>query len=154
MFARHEISKVGHEMWTFDNCIESKNFGFKIEGKRCSAMPVAILTQETAQLLRWAPRALEGGPSERQHLLGVGREDSEWGRRTTKGVLPEVQAFALGSGDLPDLPGLRRLRSLLSRRNFRSMLVWRRVGDGYCCLGIAPRAQLLKKSAWLLHTNW
>ncbi len=33
--------------------------------------------------------ALEGGPSERQHLLGVGREDSEWERRTTKGVLPE-----------------------------------------------------------------
>ncbi len=27
--------------------------------------------------------------SERQHLLGVGRKDSEWGRRTTKGVLPE-----------------------------------------------------------------
>ncbi len=40
-------------------------------------------------LLRRAPRALEGGPSERQHLLGVGREDSEWGRRTTKGVLSE-----------------------------------------------------------------
>ncbi len=40
-------------------------------------------------LLRWAPRALGGGPSGRQHLLGVGREDSEWGRRTTKGVLPE-----------------------------------------------------------------
>ncbi len=30
-------------------------------------------------LLRRAPRALESGPSERQHLLGVGREDSEWG---------------------------------------------------------------------------
>ncbi len=28
--------------------------------------------------LRWAPRALEGGPSERQHLLGVGRE---WGAK-------------------------------------------------------------------------
>ncbi len=40
-------------------------------------------------LLKRAPRALEGGPSERQHLLGVGREDSEWGRRTTKSVLPE-----------------------------------------------------------------
>ncbi len=34
--------------------------------------------------LSWAPRALEGGPSERQHLLGVGREDSEWGSMTTK----------------------------------------------------------------------
>ncbi len=43
-----------------------------------------------AQLLvRQAPRALEGGPCERQHLLGVGREDFEWGRRTTKGVLLE-----------------------------------------------------------------
>ncbi len=28
-------------------------------------------------LLRRVPRALAGGPSERQHLLGVGREDSE-----------------------------------------------------------------------------
>ncbi len=28
-------------------------------------------------------------PNKRQHLLGVGYEDSEWGRRTTKGVLPE-----------------------------------------------------------------
>ncbi len=27
----------------------------------------------------FAPMALEGGPSERQHLLGVGREDSNWG---------------------------------------------------------------------------
>ncbi len=123
-------------------------------------MPVAILTQETAQLLRRAPRALEGGPSERQHLLGVGREDSEWGeglpkvcyRRFRQHCVPV--AFALGSSVLPDLPSLRWLCSLLSRRNFRSMLVWRRVGDGCCCLGIAPRAQLLKKSAWLLHPNW
>ncbi len=30
-------------------------------------------------LLRRAPRALEGGPSERQPFLGVGREDSERG---------------------------------------------------------------------------
>ncbi len=43
-------------------------------------------------LLRWEPRALEGGPRDRQHLLGVGREDSEWGRRPTKGVLPEDSA--------------------------------------------------------------
>ncbi len=41
-------------------------------------------------LLRRAPRSFENGPSERQHLLGVGREDSKWGRRTTKGVLPEA----------------------------------------------------------------
>ncbi len=40
-------------------------------------------------LVRRAPTALEGGPSERQHLLGVGCENSEWERRTTKGVLPE-----------------------------------------------------------------
>ncbi len=60
-----------------------------------------------AQLLRRAPRALDGGPSERQYLLGVGREDIEWGRRTTVGVLPEdieiwagsrMWAYALGSG--------------------------------------------------------
>ncbi len=40
-------------------------------------------------LLRRAPRALEGGPSECHDLLGVGHEASEWERRTTKGVLPE-----------------------------------------------------------------
>ncbi len=32
---------------------------------------------------------LSRAPSECQHLLGVGREDYEWGERTTKGVLPE-----------------------------------------------------------------
>ncbi len=32
-------------------------------------------------LLRRVPRALEGGPSERHHLLGVGREDSELGAK-------------------------------------------------------------------------
>ncbi len=37
-------------------------------------------------LLRRAPRALESGPSERHHHLGVGYVDYEWGRRTTKGV--------------------------------------------------------------------
>ncbi len=36
-----------------------------------------------------AVEALEGGPSERHHLVGVGREHSDWGRRTTTGVLPE-----------------------------------------------------------------
>ncbi len=40
-------------------------------------------------LLRRVRRALEGGPSKRQHLLVVGSEDPEWGLRTTKGVLPE-----------------------------------------------------------------
>ncbi len=43
----------------------------------------------TQLLLRRAPRALDGGPCERQHLLGVGREDFEWGQRTAKGVLLE-----------------------------------------------------------------
>ncbi len=33
--------------------------------------------------------AQEGGPSKRQHRLEVGREDSSWGRRATKGVLLE-----------------------------------------------------------------
>ncbi len=36
-----------------------------------------------------ATRALEAGPSDCQHLLGIGHEDSEWGRRTFQGVLPE-----------------------------------------------------------------
>ncbi len=39
-------------------------------------------------LLRRARRALEGGPSGRHHLLGVGREDSGWGWGTTEGALP------------------------------------------------------------------
>ncbi len=38
--------------------------------------------------LKRAPKALEGGPRERQHLPDVSREDSEWGRRTAKGALP------------------------------------------------------------------
>ncbi len=38
-------------------------------------------------LLRRAPRAPEGGPGERQHLLRAGREDFEWGRGATKGEL-------------------------------------------------------------------
>ncbi len=33
----------------------------------------------------WAPRALEGGHNERHN----GREDSEWERSATKGMLPE-----------------------------------------------------------------
>ncbi len=33
--------------------------------------------------------ALEGGPSERKHLVGVGREDYKWGQRTTKSVMQE-----------------------------------------------------------------
>ncbi len=40
-------------------------------------------------LLGRAPRALEGGSSGHQHLLGAGRADSEWGRKTIKGALPE-----------------------------------------------------------------
>ncbi len=40
-------------------------------------------------VLRPVPRAREGGPRERRHLLGVGREDSEWGLRIIEGTLPE-----------------------------------------------------------------
>ncbi len=36
-----------------------------------------------------APMALKGGPSERHHLLGVDREDSDWRQRTSKGALLE-----------------------------------------------------------------
>ncbi len=65
-------------------------------------------------LLRRAPRALESGPSERQYLLGVGREDSEWGRRTTKGVLPE--AIEVGASLQPVLECLRLLLAQRARR--------------------------------------
>ncbi len=79
-------------------------------------------------LLRRAPRALESGPSERQHLLWVGREDSEWGRRTTKGLLPEAievgaslqpvfeclrWAYAMRSGVCPGRRRARRTASAL-----------------------------------------
>ncbi len=65
-------------------------------------------------LLRRAPRALEGGPIERQHLLGVVRKDSEWGRRATKGALPEdieVRVFLQ-----PIFKCLRRLLVQWARR--------------------------------------
>ncbi len=60
---------------------------------RYAREPDLLLRAEQATLLllllRRSPRALECGPGERQYHLGIGREDSEWGRRTTKGVLPE-----------------------------------------------------------------
>ncbi len=65
-------------------------------------------------LLRRAPRALAGGPRERQHLLGVGGEDSEWGRRTTKGVLPgDIEVWASLQ---PMFECLRLLLALRARR--------------------------------------
>ncbi len=66
-------------------------------------------------LLLWrAPRALDSGPSEHQHLLGVGREDSEKWRRTTKGVLPE--AIEVGASLQPVLECLRLLLAQRARR--------------------------------------
>ncbi len=65
-------------------------------------------------LFRRAPWALEGGPSERLDLLGVGREDSEWGRRTTKGVLPE--AIEVGASLQLVLECLRLLLAQRARR--------------------------------------
>ncbi len=44
-------------------------------------------TQSSFKFAVFIP-AVEGGSFVRQRLPGVGREDSEWGRRTTKGVLP------------------------------------------------------------------
>ncbi len=40
-------------------------------------------------MLSRATRALEDDTSERQHALGIGREDSDWGLRTIKGELLE-----------------------------------------------------------------
>ncbi len=68
-------------------------------------------------LLRQAPRALESGHSERQHLLGVGREDSEWGRRTAKGVLPED--IEVGASLQPVFECLRLLLAQRARRDGR-----------------------------------
>ncbi len=65
-------------------------------------------------LLRQAPRALEIGPSDRQHRLGVGLEDSEWGRRTTKGVLPED--IEVGASVQPVFECLRLLLAQRARR--------------------------------------
>ncbi len=65
-------------------------------------------------LLRRALRALKSGPSERQHLLGVGREDSEWGRRTNNGVLPED--IEVGASLQPVFECLRLLLAQRARR--------------------------------------
>ncbi len=65
-------------------------------------------------LLRRAPRALESGPSERQHLLGVGREGSEWGQRTTKGVL--LEDIEVGASLQPVFECLRLLLAQRARR--------------------------------------
>ncbi len=51
-------------------------------------------------VLRRAPMAVEGGLSELQHLLGVGREDTECGRSTTKGVL--LMSAEIGMVSDPD----------------------------------------------------
>ncbi len=65
-------------------------------------------------VLRRTLRTLEGGPSERQHLLGIGLEDSEWGRRTNKGVLPEdIEVWASLQ---PVLQCMRLLRAQPTRR--------------------------------------
>ncbi len=65
-------------------------------------------------VLRQEPRVLEGGPSVRQHLLGVGREDSEWRQRTTKGVLPEE--FEVWTSLQPVFECLRLLLAQRARR--------------------------------------
>ncbi len=51
-------------------------------------------------LLSRAQRALEYGPSERQHLLGIGLENSEWGRRTTKGVVGGLRDSGISSANV------------------------------------------------------
>ncbi len=67
-------------------------------------------------LLRWAPWALESGPSERQHLLGVGREDYQrcfasrhrcWGISAADLVFAAPPCTAGTLGRLPDLVGGR-----------------------------------------------
>ncbi len=79
-----------------------------------SRRPRQLVVKLALQCLGRVPRALEGGPSERQHLLGVGREDSEWGRRTTKGVLPE--AIEVWESLQPVFECLRLLSAQRARR--------------------------------------
>ncbi len=56
---------------------------------------ICLCILDAFSLLRRAPRALEGGRSERQHLVGVGREDAERLRRSTKGVLArDIEVWA------------------------------------------------------------
>ncbi len=83
-------------------------------------------------MLRRAPKALEGGPRERQHLLGVGREDSEWRRRTTKDVLPEdIEVWA----------------SLLLGRSVVTLNTYAPKPNGSVSRGLTNR--LSTKSAWV-----
>ncbi len=44
-------------------------------------------------LLMWPHRVLEGGPSERQHLLGVSREDPEWDEGLPKVCCRRISQF-------------------------------------------------------------
>ncbi len=96
-------------------CVDyfSRQFVLKWDSPNCEG---ELATARTASLLlllllRRAPRALESGPSERQHLLGVSREDSEWGRSTTKCVLPED--IEVGSSLQPVFECLRPLLELV-----------------------------------------
>ncbi len=62
-----------------------------------------ISTMQTRLLLRRVPRALEGGPSERQHLLGAGREDSEWGEGLPKARCRRTSKFGHLSSQCPSV---------------------------------------------------
>ncbi len=66
----------------------AESFKWEKQREQCLRSLINFIVSDAVifLLMRRAPRALEGGPSERQHLIGVGCEDFEWGRRTTKGV--------------------------------------------------------------------
>ncbi len=104
-------------------------------------------------LLRRALRALEGGPSKRQHLPGVGREDSEHvcsqcsticGSSIHREYVWSTDrsnkwAYALSRGVCPDLKRARRMAAALfevalqpafSEKFSYTMAVWDLLGRG------------------------
>ncbi len=54
----------------------------------------------------------------------------------------------------PTRPPINTLYTPVDSAALHSILiVWRPWGNGCCCLGIAPRAKMLKESAWQLRLN-
>ncbi len=81
-------------------------------GRRREMWPVVVVF--VVVINEAASSALESGLCESQHLHGVGREDSEWERRTTKGVLPED--IEVGASPQPVFAYLRLILAQRARR--------------------------------------
>ncbi len=81
-------------MWIIS---EWMSYALKIQA-RYSVWDVITRLEISQNCRCWAPRVLKGGHSKCQQLFGVGPEDSEWGRRTSRfGHLCSQCSSACGS---------------------------------------------------------